>query len=109
MTVRETSFLKVLADVSFNEKQVVINPNDGFDLGFMQTEVTVLLYPGVSPASIEGTAVKPHYARVQQKNECKLGTVELSAKMVAAMGKPARVQLHLIEADETKKLLISAG
>lgn len=109
MSVRETGFLKVLADISFSEKQVVINPNDGFDLGFMQTEATVLLYSGVNPATLEQTAVKPHYARVQQKNECKLGTVELSAKMVDQMGKPARVRLHLVEENETKKLLISAG
>lgn len=109
MGIRETGFLKVLADVSFNEKRVVINPNDGFDLGLMQTEATVLLYIGVSPANADSTDVKPVYARIYLKNECKLGTVELASKSVDQMGKPARVRLHLVDNPEYPKLLISAG
>jgi len=46
MEIRETGFLKVLADYSFPEKQIVINPNDGFDLGLLMTESTVLLSVG---------------------------------------------------------------
>jgi hypothetical protein len=42
MEIKETPFLKVLADLSFQDKEMVINPNDGFDLGLMMTEATVL-------------------------------------------------------------------
>ncbi|MCF7913820.1 MAG: hypothetical protein K9L66_01490 [Spirochaetaceae bacterium] len=107
MEIRETGFLKVLADYSFPEKQIVINPNDGFDLGLLMTESTVLLYVGGSiDEAINGDA-SPIHARLYQKNECRLGSVELSLKSVEKMGDPKRVRLHLIPQEPYSKLLIS--
>lgn len=106
MEIKETAFLKVLADLSFPEKKIVINPNDGFDLGLMMTDATVLIYYGHSPATIDGDDAKPIYGNVYQANECKLGTVELSAKMVEKMGSPTNVRLHLIPQDTYPKILV---
>ena len=106
MEVKETSFLKVIADLSFPEKKVVINPNDGFDLGLMMTDATALLYYGHSPATVDDDDAKPIYGNVYQANECKLGTVELSAKIVEKMGSPKNVRLHLIPQDTYPKVLI---
>ncbi|SRR6056297_30515 len=106
MDKRETGFLKVLADYSFPEKQVVINPNDGFDLGLMMTEATVLLYVGDSIEAILKKNGEPHYARLYQKNECRLGSVELSLKCVEKMGEPTHVRLHLLPQDPYPKLLV---
>ncbi len=108
MEIKETAFLKVLADLSFQDKEMVINPNDGFDLGLMMTEATALFYYGHSPATIDNDNAKPMYGVVYQKNECKLGTVELSAKAVERMGSPKQVRLHLIPQETYPKVLIEA-
>ena len=73
MNTKETSFLKVLGDLSFPEKKVVINPNDGFDLGLMMTDATVEIYYNKSPATWEGRTTHGVYGNVYQKNECRLG------------------------------------
>jgi hypothetical protein len=106
MEVKETAFLKVIADLSFPDKKIVINPNDGFDLGLMMTDATVLIYYGHSPATIDNGDAKPVYGNVYQANECKLGTVELSAKAVEKIGSPKNVRLHLIPQDTYPKVLI---
>ena len=107
MDMRETSFLKVLADYSFPEKQVVINPNDGFDLGLMMTEATVMLYVGNSIDTLLSDDSTPIYARLYQKNECRLGFVEMSLKSVEKLGEPKHVRLHLIPQEPYPKLLIA--
>lgn len=107
MELRETGFLKILADYSFSEKQLVINPNDGFDLGLMMTESTVLLYNGEGIDTLQDPDAERVHARLYQKNECTLGTVELSLKMVEKMGSPKRVRLHLLADEPFPKLLIT--
>ena len=42
------------------------------------------------------------YGNVYQKNECRLGTVELSAAAVEKMGSPKRVRLHLVADSDGK-------
>src|SRR6056297_704772 len=107
MDMRETGFLKVMADFSFPEKQVIINPNDGFDLGIMMTEATVLLYVGESIDDLLRDDRTPIYARLYQKNECRLGFVEMSLKSVEKMGEAKHVRLHLIPQEPYPKLLIA--
>jgi hypothetical protein len=105
MDIKETAFLKVLADLSFPEKKVVMNPNDGFDLGLIVSDATVELHYGQSPATLE-TTTRPIFGNIYQKNECKVGTVELSTKAVQTMGSPKLVRLHLIHAEPYPKILI---
>lgn len=109
--IRETGFLKVLADISFPEKKVVINPNDGFDIGLMMTDATVQLYYGYDPSTLpaDDDAVKPVFGNIYQKNECTLGTIELSAKVLETIGNPKKVRLHLVAADPYPKVLVSGG
>jgi len=104
--LRETGFLKVLADYSFSEKEVVINPNDGFDLGLMMTEATVLLFCEGGIDVLRSSDGGGQYARLYQKNECRLGTVELSLKTVEKMGNPKHIRLHLLPSEPYPKLLI---
>ncbi|HKK49044.1 MAG TPA: hypothetical protein VJ932_08095 [Alkalispirochaeta sp.] len=100
MNTKETGFLKVLADLSFPEKKIVINPNDGFDLGLMMTDATVEIYYGMSPASWDGRSTEGVYGNIYQKNECTLGSIELSTRAVEKMGSPVRVRLHLLPAGD---------
>ncbi len=107
--IKETGFLKVLGDLSFPEKKVVINPNDGFDLGLMMTDTTAMIYYGFDPSTLPGDEVKPVWGNVYQKNECHLGSVELSTRVVDSMGNPKQVRLHLLDGDPYPKILVSAG
>lgn len=102
MNTKETSFLNVLADLSFPDKKIVINPNDGFDLGLMMTDATVEIYYDASPANWEGRTTDGVYGNIYQKNECKLGSIELSSRALEKMDSPKRVRLHLIQAGEAK-------
>jgi hypothetical protein len=105
--MKETGFLKVIADRSFNEKEVIINPNDGFDLGLMMTEATVVLYRGDSLDVLEDPNAETVYARIYQKNECKLGTVELGFRNVDKLGNPGQVRLHMVDGSPYPKLLLA--
>lgn len=109
MDVKETGYLKVLADFSFPETRIVINPNDGFDLGLMMTEAPALFYYGENPATIETCHTSPVQGVVEQKNECALGTVEVSRKAMEKLGTPARVRLHLVQDGADPRLLIAGG
>lgn len=102
MNTKETSFLGVLADLSFPEKKIVINPNDGFDLGLMMTDATVEIYYGASPATWQGRSTEGVYGNIYQQNECKLGSVELSTRAVEKMDSPKRVRLHLLPPGDGK-------
>jgi hypothetical protein len=106
MSTKGTGFLKVLGDLSFPEKKIVINPNDGFDLGLMMTDATVEIYYGESPASWQGRTTEGVYGNVYQKNECTLGTVELSIRVVEKMGSPKRVRLHLLKPEDAQYPII---
>lgn len=106
MNKHETGALKTLADSSFNEKKVVINPNDGFDLNFIMLEITTMLYFGNSPDILEDEKAEPLYARVYQENKCRLGTVELSSKTMERLGNPRYVRLHSVDHSPYPKVLI---
>lgn len=107
MNVKETSFLNVLADYSFSEKEIVINPNDGFDLGLMQTEATAVLYFGHTLDVFDDPNAKSFHIRIYQKNECRLNTVEMSLKNAEKLGNPKKVRIHLLEDDPYPKVLIN--
>jgi hypothetical protein len=106
MDKKETSSLTVKADFSFPESEIVINPNDGFDLGFMMTDAKALFYYADDPKTVERGGVRPIEGTVVQKNECALGTVEISLKAAEKLGTPKKVRLHLLPRDTQPHLLI---
>ena len=106
--MKETGFLKVIADRSFSEKVIIINPNDGFDLGLLMTEATVVVHQGDSLDALHDPNAETLHARIYQKNECKLGTIELSLKTVEKLGGPKHVRLHLDDGSPYPKLFMSA-
>jgi hypothetical protein len=105
--MKETGFLKVIGDRSFDEKTIVINPNDGFDLGLLMSEATVVLYCGDSLDILNDENAKTVYARIYQKNECKLGTIELGFKNIEKLNEAKSVRMHLTDGDRYPKLLLS--
>jgi hypothetical protein len=105
--MKETGLLKVIGDRSFSEKTIVINPNDGFDLGLLMTEATVVVHQGDSLDALEDPNAETLYARIYQKNECKLGTIELSLKTVEKLGNPKHVRIHMNDGSPYPKVFIS--
>ena len=100
MNAKQTGELKILSSQLLSEKEVVINPNDGFDLGLMMTETNIELYLGDNPEQIQ--------AQIIQKNECTLGTVELGLKSIQKLEGISEVRLYLEEQDGNPKLTIGS-
>jgi hypothetical protein len=105
--MRETGVLKVLADFNISEQHIVINPNDGFDIGLMMTEAPVSLFLGDSVDMLHNGSAVAIEGIVVQKNECRLGTVELSSRSLERIGSPGSVRLHLLPSSPRPRLLIS--
>lgn len=105
--MKETSFLQVLGDYSFDEKTVKIHPNDGFDLGIMTTEVVVKIYAGNSFEEVEDSSTRFVYGNLYLENNARMGTCELSLKTVQKLGSPKKVRLHMLDGEDYPKLLIS--
>ncbi len=97
----------MLADQSFTENELVINPNDGFDLGLMMTETTVELLFASEMDREEDKNSPALTARLFQKNDCKLGTVELSVKSTRKLNGKMDVRLSLEEKEDLPRLLIT--
>ncbi len=105
--VRETGFLNVLGDFSFPENRVVINPNDGLDLDLLMTETVAEIFYGSNPGNLNVETDYSLHGVVEQRNECRLGTVELSLKALEKMGNPKRVRLHLIKGENHPQVLLA--
>jgi hypothetical protein len=101
MSIKQTGELQILTDQSFTENELVINPNDGFDLGLMMTEAIVELEFNFNQETIE-----PITAQIIQKNECRLGTLELGNKSASRLNGNTRVRLTMEEQDGNPKLTI---
>jgi hypothetical protein len=104
--MKETDALQVLGDFSFDEKTVNIHPNDGFDLGLMMSSHVVEMYTGITPDELPSADSTGIYGKINLKNECKMGTVELSLKSVERMGGPKQVKLFYQDGDRYGRLLI---
>ena len=101
MSAKQTGELKVLTDQLLSEKELVINPNDGFDLGIMMTEATVELIFGSNSDQAENNSKYPAIqAQLIQKNDCRLGTLELGSKSILKLDGNTIVRLFLEEQDD---------
>ena len=101
MSIKQTGELQIITDQSFSERKLVINPNDGFDLGLMMTEATVEL-----EFNFYQETARPITAQVIQKNECKLGTLELGNKSASKLNGHTKVRLAIEEQNGNPKLII---
>ncbi len=107
MNMRETGQLRVLSDFNFPETRIVINPNDGFDIGLMMTEAPVKLCFETSVELSSQSDKGSLDGVIFQKNECNPGTVEISSKALEKIGSPRNVRLHLVPSSPQPRLIIS--
>lgn len=100
--MKQTGALSVLADFSFDEKTINIHPNDGYDLGFMVANVVVRIFTGVTWEEYRDNTGRHIYGTVFLKNECRMGTVELSKRTVEKLGKPKELRMIYDDSDGEK-------
>ena len=103
--MKKTSPLQVLGDFSMGEDTLVIHPNDGFDLDIMTTSQPVYIYNGATLDQFQKDEGDKLSGKILLKNECRLGTVEMSKKSWEKIGKPKKVILFI---DEHKLLVMPA-
>ena len=85
--MKQSELLRVVSDFSLAETDVVINPNDGFDLGLMTTEHRVKTDGAGRTGPVAG--------RIRLDNGCAAGTVVVNTKRWEDLKKPQRIRLRL--------------
>ncbi len=105
--MKQTGALAVLGDYSFDEKTINIHPNDGYDIGLMTSSYVVKIYAGCTPEEFGAGSVAHTFGTIYLKNECRIGTVEMSLKTAEKLGKSRKARLVLADGeDEYARLLI---
>ena len=103
MSIKQTGELQILTDQSFDDTYFVINPNDGFDLGLMMTEATVELEFNFDTGKEKTVSLT---AQIVQKNECRLGTLEMGNKSASKLNENTKVRLTIEEQEGNPKVII---
>ena len=92
--MKRTSVLKILHDTSFPVNKLVIHPNTGFDLGFMQVKYVTNIFINTKVAEFSsGSAAAFCEAEVHLKNECRAEVLEMGNKLWDRMGRPDKAIL----------------
>lgn len=91
--MKRTGLLSVITDIGIKKGNVVIHPNDGYDLGLMNREYPVKMFinEGIEVLSKESNAAVA--GSIFLENDCRLGAIEMSSKQWTEMGQPDKVML----------------
>jgi hypothetical protein len=104
---KQTAELSVLGDFSFDEKTINIHPNDGYDIGLMTSSHVVRIFAGCTPQEFADGTGAHVFGTLFLKNECRMGTVEMSLKTAGKLGRTRKARLLLEDGtDSYGKLLI---
>jgi hypothetical protein len=90
MDMKHTQELNVFIDNHLATGDLVIHPNDGFDLGLMNAQYPVSIYNNTPAARNNLQALG---GRIHLSNACKSGTLQISQKQWELIGKKQRVIL----------------
>jgi hypothetical protein len=97
-----TSELSVLGDFSMKSDKLVMHPNDGYDLGLMQTDHPVRIFSNISLEEMTSGKAPFLQGKILLSNQCTSGVVQMNLQFWHKMGKPRRVKLFL----EDNKVLV---
>ena len=95
--MKKTNILNVLGDFSMKDDILVVHPNDGFDLGLMITSYPVYIFFGCSLSEFEEGKGEKIGGKILLDNKCRVGTVEMSRRILEKLGKPKKVELFYKE------------
>lgn len=106
--MKRTGVLKILHDSTFPVNRMVIHPNTGFDLGFMQIKHVSKLYINSSIEDFKnGCAECFCDVDIMLINECKSDVVEISQRLYEQLKKPAKA--ILIYDEDENKIFVATG
>jgi hypothetical protein len=91
--MKSTEYLTVMGDFKLRRNDLVIHPNDGYDLGLLSRDTEVRIFTGTSMedfAAGRGEGVK---GTVRLHNSCAAATVHISPAWWNDLGKPRIVRL----------------
>lgn len=92
MSIKHTRGLSVYVDNALAIGELVIHPNDGFDLGLINPQYPMAICNQTSTPGVNSSA---HQGRILLKNSCRSGTIQVSQKQWELMGKEKSVTLLL--------------
>ena len=101
--MKKTSALTVYSQTGQSSNQIVIHPNDGFDLGLMSLNYPADIYSKISVDDFQKGSSQAVTGSIRLENNCRPGTIELGVKYWKELGKPETVILYYDEG----KLLVS--
>jgi len=101
--MRHTEELTVINDLSLKEYEVVIHPNDGFDLGLLDKHNYIKVFSRNTLEDFKKEDGRYMPGQLSLANKCHTGTVMISSKHWNSLGKPKMVSLIYHD----KKLLIT--
>ncbi len=92
---KETGRLKVIGDVSIPMNRIIVNPNDGYDLGLLTSAHAIKIFGNA--ASPDGTTRDGYLldGQLLQENSCGLGTAIIGMKLVKLIGAPSVIRFSL--------------
>lgn len=105
--MKHTGVLKILHDTAFPVNKLVIHPNTGFDLGFMQVKyVTKVFIDGCVEDFSKGCTEAFCDVDLLLLNECGANTVEMAQKLWDKLGQPDKALL--VYDDSDNRLFVAA-
>ncbi len=90
MEIKHTRGLNVYIDNGLAIGELAIHPNDGFDLGLINTQHHVSI---CNQTAAQGNNTSSFRGRILLKNSCRSGTLQVSQKQWEMMGKEKAVAL----------------
>ncbi len=98
--MKRTGVLKILHDTSFPVNKLVIHPNTGFDLGFMQVKYVTKVFIDNCIEDFKSGCAEPFCdADLLLLNECGQDTIEMAQKLWVKLGQPEKAILIYDEKD----------
>lgn len=106
--MKRTTVLKILHDTAFPINRLVIHPNTGFDLGFMQVKYVSKLYINSSIEDFKNGSTECFCdVDIMLLNECGSDKVEMAQKLWEKLGRPEKA--ILVYNEDENKIFIAAG
>ncbi len=101
--MKQTEELTVINDLSLKQYEVVVHPNDGYDLGLLDKHNYIKVFSGNTLEEFNKEDGRYMPGQLSLANECRTGTVIINSKHWNSLGKPKKIKLFYND----KKLLIA--
>lgn len=95
--MKRTGVLRVINDFSQRDDRVLINPNEGFELGVIKSFHPVRIFFGATAADFRAGTGRQLRGLLMLEAACKPGTVELGSRSWESIGRPTSAVLVLDE------------